>query len=29
VEFDLMAKLEVKFEKQVDDENSLDLHDFF
>jgi hypothetical protein len=29
VEFDLMAKLEAKFEEQVDDENSLDLHDSF
>jgi hypothetical protein len=26
VEFDLMAKLEVEFEDQVNDEDSLDLH---
>jgi hypothetical protein len=29
LEFDLMVKREAKFEKQVDDENSLDLHDSF
>jgi len=27
--FDLMAKLEAKFKKQVYEKNSLDLHDFF
>jgi hypothetical protein len=29
VEFDLMAKVEAKFEEQVDDEEPLDLHDSF